>query len=131
MKLVAPECTRCGAKLPLTAAPSVVTCTYCGAEHAREQDDPSVRAGVTSATRSDDTRAPVKVTFVNERAGALDLHWLDFAGAAQPYGRVAPGTSRLFDSYVGHVWSVRDAATGAEVLRWAAPDPTTRRVPVR
>lgn len=131
MKLVAPDCTRCGAKLPVSGTAPVVTCKYCGTEHAREHDDPAVRAGVTSATRSDDTRTPVKVTFVNERAGALDLVWLDFAGGAQPYGQAAAGSSRLFDSYVGHVWSVRDAATGAEVLRWAAPDATARRVPVR
>ena len=131
MKLVAPECTRCGARLPVAAPSPIVTCTYCGAEHAREHDDPAVRAGVTTSTRSDDTGTPVKVTFVNERAGALDLFWLDFAGGAQPYGQAAPGASRLFDSYVGHVWSMRDAATGTEILRWAAPDPVTRRVPVR
>lgn len=129
MALVALECTRCGAKLPVAAAP-VVTCKYCGTEHARDEDDPGAH-GVTRADRSEDTRAPVTITFVSQRSGAVDLVWLDFAGRPVSYGHVPPAGERLFNTYVGHVWSLRDAATGAELLRWAARDQVPRRVPVR
>jgi hypothetical protein len=127
MKLVAPECTQCGAKLRVGAGARAVTCTYCGTELTIEHEDP----GVTDATRSDDTRAPVTITFVNERAAPLELVWLDFAGAAKSYGRLEPHEPKLFNTYVAHVWSLRDAASGEEILRWAARDQVPRRVAVR
>ena len=131
MKLVARECSHCGAKLQIAPGASAVVCSYCGAHLSVELEDPGARSGVTQATRSDDTQAPVTITFVNKRHAALDLVWLDFAGAARPYGRLEPGQPRPFSTYVGHVWSLREAAGGAEVLRWAARDQVPRHVEVR
>lgn len=86
---------------------------------------------MTTAIRSSDTRAPVTITFVNHRATPIDLVWLDFDGAESSYGRADPGNERRFDTYVGHVWSLRDATSGAELLRWAARDQVPRHVHVR
>ncbi len=128
MKLVEQACVSCGAKLPIGPGASSITCKYCNATFSIEHDDPGVRSGITAAARSDDTRAPVTITFVNRRAGGLDLIWLDFEGNEKSYGHLDPGAEKAFHTYVGHVWSLRDA--GKEVLRWAARDQVPRHVRV-
>ncbi len=131
MKLVVRDCPKCGAKLPAASAPATLECKYCGTEVEVQHDDPVVQAGATRADRSEDTRVNVSVTFLVQRKGAIELVWLDFEGGEQSFGKLGPGASRNFNTYVGHVWVLRDAASGAEVLRWAAPDQTSRQVPVR
>lgn len=131
MNLVANECSRCGAKIQVDAATPVVTCKFCGTQLAAEHDDPEVRCGLTKATRSEDTGVPVSVTFVNKVGRALDLVWLDFKGQVVDYGRVEPGQWQNFSTYIGHVWSIREAGSSDEVLRWAAPDQVTRHVLIR
>lgn len=128
MQLIARDCPKCGAKLPATTA--TVTCKYCGTELAVAHPDPGVSAGLTNRARSEDTRAKVTITFVNARGTGLSLVWLDFAGAEKSYGDLPAGEQRVFDTYVGHVWSVRDAS-GTEVMRWAARDQVPRHVHVR
>jgi hypothetical protein len=127
--LTSRQCPDCGAKLPITPAGAVVTCRYCGTELEVKTGDRTLDEGRTSAARSDDTRAPVTITFVNTSGRALQLVWLDFAGNEVSYGQVEAGGEQRFDTYVQHVWSVR-AGDGAEVLRWAAYDQVPRRVRV-
>lgn len=119
MQATSSKCDHCGAALAIEPG-AVVRCKYCGTEHAPK--DP----GVTRAARSADTRAPVTVTFVNTGAAPVDLIWLDFEGVEKSYGGAAVGEARVFNTYVGHVWSVRRG--GREVLRWAAYDQVPRRV---
>lgn len=128
MKLVEQACVSCGAKLPVEPGASSISCKYCSTTLSIEHDDPGTRAGITTAARSDDSRAPVTITFVNRRPGPLDLVWLDFEGNEKSYGRLDPGAEKPFNTYVGHVWSLRDARD--EVLRWAARDQVPRRVNV-
>ena len=54
-------------------------------------EDPGLRRGLTRATHSEDTRAPVTITFVNASGSVLDLLWLDFEGAERSYGRIEVG----------------------------------------
>jgi hypothetical protein len=131
MRLETRECPRCGAQLPNDGTSNAVTCRYCGAQLTVDHGDAGVRGGLTSASRSEDTRAPVTITFANERPGAVQLFWLDFQGVEKDYGRVDSGGAQLFHTYVGHVWSVRESESGAEIMRWAARDQVPRRVAVR
>lgn len=122
------QCSHCGATTQASSNGSA-TCKYCGHPLTVAHSDLALELGRTAASRSNDTRVPVPVTFVNRRA-PVALFWLDFAGAAQPYGRLETGASKHFQTYVGHIWSVRDAESGDEVLRWAAPDQVPREVSV-
>jgi hypothetical protein len=129
MELGSRKCSTCGAAV-LGADGPLVKCKYCGAALTVDED-PGLRRGLTRATRSEDTRAPVTITFVNAKGVALELFWLDFAGAEQGYGRIEVSQAKVFDTFVGHVWSLRDAGSAVEVLRWAAQDQVPRHVTIR
>lgn len=121
------QCSNCGAKAPAAAGESI--CKYCGTALQEDFSKLAVALGRTQATRSNDTRLAVPITFLNRRA-AVTLHWLDFEGNAQPYGRVEPQARAPFNTYVGHIWSIRDAESGRELLRWAATDQVPRQIEI-
>lgn len=50
-----------------------------------------------------------EVVFVNERAEAVLLWWMDREGKPRPYGRIAPNGKRRQRTRPGAVWSVTDA----------------------
>lgn len=129
MELVPRKCGQCGAPVD-AAVGGEVTCKYCGATLTIDED-PGLRRGLTRATRSEDTRAPVTITFVNANGTVLDLLWLDFEGAERSYGRIGVGEHKAFNTFVGHVWSLRQAGSAVEILRWAAHDQVPRHVTVR
>lgn len=56
--------------------------------------------------------------FVNERAGAVDVFWVDFNCVEKPYEALMPGSTRRQQSYAGHVWRFRDQCTGEVLLDW-------------
>lgn len=129
MELGSRKCSTCGAAVLATDS-ALVKCKYCGAVLSVDED-PGLRRGLTRATRSEDTRAPVTITFVNAKGVAVELFWLDFAGAEQGYGRIEASQQKAFNSFVGHVWSVREAGSGAEAMRWAAQDQVPRHITIR
>ncbi len=49
------------------------------------------------------------VTFVNERASAVELMWIDGRGRRRSYGELEPGAERTQRTFDGHNWLVRDA----------------------
>lgn len=120
-------CARCGASLPSAgAAGSELRCRFCGLAAATNDRD----AGRTTEARSLDSRRPAAVTFVNKLNCPVEVVWLDYEGREQSYGRIELGAHRSFNTYVGHVWSLRVAGTNGEILRWAAPDERARDVAI-
>ncbi len=47
--------------------------------------------------------------FSNTTAGSVEVFWMDESGERKPYGRIAPGQTKEFHTYAGHVWLVTDA----------------------
>jgi hypothetical protein len=76
-------------------------------------------AGDGAITRSEDTKIPVQVRFVNRRREPVTVVWIDFAGGERSYGTIASGAELPMDTYVRHLWVFR-LSSGAEVWRWHA-----------
>jgi hypothetical protein len=53
------------------------------------------------------------VAFVNERATAGWLHWVDDAGKEVGYGVLMPGGRLTTQTFIGHHWRVRELESGA------------------
>lgn len=63
--------------------------------------------------------ASMQWTITNDRAGPVKTWWVDFECDELPYADIAPGETARQMSFVGHVWRIRDVATGqlvAEVV---------------
>jgi hypothetical protein len=56
---------------------------------------------------------PVTLTFRNQTSRSVDLFWADYQCKELSYGTIGPGASHLQQTFVGHVWRLRDTATGA------------------
>jgi hypothetical protein len=63
-----------------------------------------VSAPKATPSRSTD---PTSIEFVNRRRDPVEVAWLDTRGERKPYQVLAPGSSHLQPTYVGHVWLVR------------------------
>lgn len=77
---------------------------------ARAQPVPSsARAGVRSCSelaslRSQHSREPTKITFVNQSGMYRALNWVDFAGKQKSYGGLNSGERRTIDTFRTHPW---------------------------
>ena len=85
------------------------------------------------APRSLPSKTQRLVQFVNSRASAVDVHWVDFAGRERRYARVEPGRAATLASFTSHVWRVRDARANAAIATVAvrgraAGEPDVQRV---
>jgi hypothetical protein len=74
----------------------------------------SARAGELSCSeqstlRSQHSREPTKITFINRSGMYRAFLWIDFKGALQSYGGVNPGEQITFDTFRTHPWVI---ATG-------------------
>ncbi|MEY5031845.1 MAG: hypothetical protein RL354_876, partial [Planctomycetota bacterium] len=69
-------------------------------------------------TRSRDGGASSGITFVNALDEAVEIVWIDARGAEKPYGSVPARGERRQQTFGGHAWMVRVAASGA-VLGYA------------
>ena len=108
----------------------------------------SARAGERSCSeretlRSQHSREPTKITFVNNSGMYRALMWVDFEGNLKDYGGLNSGESRAFETFRTHPWMI---ATGpgdcsqiflpaaepatVELFRLAADDPPVRAAPV-
>ncbi|KAK6540252.1 hypothetical protein TWF694_009067 [Orbilia ellipsospora] len=71
---------------------------------------------------------PTKVYFINNRASAVHLWWLNYEGERVSYGTVAGnGDVKEMNTYVTHPWVVIDESTD-EVLGIYHPGARTGRV---
>ena len=85
------------------------------------------------APRSLPSKTQRLVQFVNSRAAAVDVHWVDFAGRERRYARVEPGRAATLASFTSHIWKVRDARQNAPISTVAvrgraAGEPEVQRV---
>lgn len=108
----------------------------------------SARAGERSCTerdtlRSQHSREPTKITFVNNSGMYRALLWIDFDGALKDYGGLNSGESRAFETFRTHPWMIATGPgdclqiflpaaepTTVELQRLAADDPPVRTAPV-
>ena len=69
----------------------------------------SARAGIRSCSemknlRSQHSREPTKITFVNTTKTYRALNWIDFSGKQKSYGGLNPGERKTFDTFRTHPW---------------------------
>lgn len=79
-----------------------------GAAHAQPVPS-SARPGARACSemkslRSQHSREPTKITFVNRSSTYRALMWIDFKGQTKDYGGLNPGESRTFDTFRTHPW---------------------------
>lgn len=51
------------------------------------------------------------LTIRNLTGVTVEVTWIDFQGSCRSYGTIAPGGGMEQQTYAGHVWALRDAAT--------------------
>ena len=73
-----------------------------------------------SGQRSVNSTLPVKAKFINWRTDDLHVVWIDTQGVEKPYGKIPANHNIDMNTYVGHLWVFRSAATGQEVTRFSA-----------
>jgi hypothetical protein len=66
-----------------------------------------------SGTCSQVATLPASLTFRNQTSRSVDIFWADYQCKELSYGTLAPGASRLQQTFIGHVWRLRDTETGA------------------
>lgn len=54
--------------------------------------------------RSENSKEPAKIHFINESGATLIIQWIDFKGALKEYGELRPGAELVQDTYVTHPW---------------------------
>lgn len=74
-----------------------------GSLHRIDCDEVVGRSSVSSDER-------FRVNVVNRRDEVLDMYWIDFEGAEEPKGSVAPGEIWSQVTYATHPWVARDAS---------------------
>ncbi len=58
-----------------------------------------------------------KIYFENlDRVQTYTVYWVDFTGVEKKYNTLAPGVSYTQDTYIWHVWIVRDSMGNAEAI---------------
>lgn len=60
----------------------------------------------------------ITARFVNERAGEVDVFWVNADCKEAPYGSLNADGTRDQPTYSGQPWRFRDRCTGAVVLDW-------------
>lgn len=114
------RCVNMGGPVQLPAAPLTQ-----GAQ-GRSIEPPSTGPGCPrQGTRSPQTNARAKVTFLNSNAGGtLSVNWVDLNGNWVHYGNIARGGQYVVDSFVGHTWVILNAngrCIGAPVVSPGQP----------
>jgi hypothetical protein len=54
--------------------------------------------------RSETSKEPAKIHFINESDATLVIQWIDFKGALKEYGELQPGAELVQDTYLTHPW---------------------------
>lgn len=79
--------------------------------------------------RSINSELPSAITFVNGTRDDVQVFWIDFQGAKQQYGWIAPGQSHMQQTYVSHPWAVYNRH--GECLGVYFPEAAPRQIRVR
>src|SRR5882724_12677212 len=74
----------------------------------------------TSSLRSKESRIRTEIEFNNRLSAPIAIYWVDFQGNEIPFGDLAPGSSKVIQTFATHPWLVRDKRTG-QVLRTIVP----------
>lgn len=93
---------------PTPAAPLAASCSF------DRGFAKNLGCGSGAPATSTSGGAATGITFVNRRfSGALLVEWLDTQGQAQSYGTVVARGQKTLSSFTGHVWRLRDQASGS------------------
>ena len=58
--------------------------------------------------KSEDDDTETAVLFVNGTEAEITYYWVDYEGKEKSYGKIAPGEFVNHQTYVGHVWLIKD-----------------------
>ncbi|GAA1594253.1 hypothetical protein GCM10009828_019210 [Actinoplanes couchii] len=103
---------------PLPAAGAATTTASASAGPAASADpgDPAtwpelnaLPAALIASLRSVEDGADTRIVFVNERADAVVLSWVDENGKLSPYATVEAGQAYEQKTFAGHFWSAAGA----------------------
>lgn len=72
--------------------------------------------------RSVDRDTQTQLTFRNSTGRSVSTFWVDFDGSEKPYQVVPSGTSWITSTGIGHLWHVRDTASGQLLLTHVVED---------
>ena len=84
--------------------------TYELTETPKTADAKSTLAAEARARPSRRTGDETSITFLNRTQGAVDLFWINEAGARRRYATLQPGQEHPQHTFAGHVWLAADAA---------------------
>ena len=60
--------------------------------------------------RSQSSTRATHITFLNKRAGVINVFWINYQGRRQFYRSLTPGQTASFNTFATHPWVVTDAA---------------------
>ena len=101
-----------------------------GVGEAFAQVPSSARAGVRSCAersglRSEHSREPTKITFVNKSGMYRALMWIDFKGQFKDYGGMNSGQQKTIDTFRTHPWMITDGPGNCIQIIMPAAEPAT------
>ena len=98
--------------------------------HAQQLVPSSARAGVRSCAeraglRSEHSREPTKITFVNKSGMYRALMWIDFQGGFKDYGGMNSGETKTINTFRTHPWMITDGPGNCVQIIMPAAEPAT------
>jgi len=90
----------------------------------------SARPGIRSCAersslRSEHSREPTKVTFVNKSGMYRALMWIDFKGGFKDYGGLNSGEQKTISTFRTHPWMITDGPGNCVQIVLPAAEPGT------
>ena len=90
----------------------------------------SARVGQRSCSertslRSQHSREPTKITFVNQSSTYRSLAWINFQGKLQEYGGLNPGEKKTINTFRTHPWMISTGPGDCLQLFMPAAEPAT------
>jgi len=79
--------------------------------------------------RSQNSARHTNITFLNGRAGVINVFWINYKGQRQFFGSLTPGQKKSFGTSATHPWVVTDA--GGNCLGVHFADVGSNTVPIR
>lgn len=101
-----------------------------GPTEAVAQGTSSSRAAVLPCSqqqglRSEHSREPTKITFVNKSGMYRAVIWIDFKGGWKDYGGMNPGETKSINTFRTHPWIVSDGPGNCKQIVMPAAEPAT------
>lgn len=101
-----------------------------GVTEAFAQVPSSARPGIRSCAersslRSEHSREPTKVTFVNKSGMYRALMWIDFKGGFKDYGGLNAGEQKTISTFRTHPWMITDGPGNCIQIILPAAEPGT------